>query len=277
MASSKEISMEKAKKASLEIEHNRIQTISATFEARAPRDDKDAQRKKRVYTYDESLQRLLDAGFERHPESVEVYNLFMRGIEGKLCPEERRLFDDLLSPLSSHTGLEQLCFFGEFVSLAMEMPEQDRLLVYRDPTGLVFRPESVDEHRNGKNVAYYTKGENFTCTETRRFRIKRRRPFGPLTPDEFSERFTQYVFGRPYSQFPKELREGPYQIRIFPGMGVCPMGFGTGPTKETGIFDLVPFYDRGSRGVRQNAGINIDIICPRQHGCSHIEYRRDYC
>ncbi|GEM_PF-2878734 len=253
------------------------------FEAEAAGEREHIQRRKKLYRFDESLKRLKEAGFERHPRPAEIYNLIMAAFERELTEYEERLYRDLLVP--NDTGKEN-CFGsdgygtihrGEFLSIAMELvyPKgtdmrtdyngKPVLVTYLDPEGLEFQRKAVEENRFGPGAPYYEKGVYFNCKETREFELKKRLRdlncgcgYGKVIyPQDAGDDFAEYVFGRPYQEFPKELREenGKHQVHILLGYGVCPMGFGT--SSEPGImankvlFDVAPYFRRASRGARQ--------------------------
>jgi len=211
------------------------------FEGDSPSVQHYGERRKTLHHFGESLTRLRERGFERHPRPAEVYGLIIDRLEGKLSPMQLQLYADIFVPFALRYGSEHHLYCGEFLSLAVDL-EADGIQTYLDPEGLTYH-----NHYGG----YYTKGPNFTCAESRRFRIVGKRDRGPLGLEEMENSFVEYICGRRYEELPIEMREGPNKIRIFTGLGVLPVSFGTGANKPTGIYDIVTFYDRGSRGVRE--------------------------
>lgn len=198
------------------------------------------ERRKVPCYFDESLKRLRERGFDRHPRPAEAYSLFIESLERKLSPEQEKLEKDMLTYFEGH---ELRLYRGEFLSLAIEQVD-GTLVTYLDPEGLVFQPDGYG--------GFYRKAADFHCAEMRRFPILRNtRADGLLPLDALGGGFTEYICGRPYESLPAEMREGFNRIRVCPGVGVLPVGFGTGHRKPDGIFDLVTYFDRGSRGVRK--------------------------
>ncbi len=198
------------------------------------------ERRKIPFYFDESLKRLREHGFDRHPRPIEAHSLFIDSLERKLSPEQKRLEKDMFTYFEDH----ELRFYrGEFLSLALEQVG-DTLVTYLDPEGLVFQPDGYG--------GFYRKATDFHCTEMRRFPILRDAASDrPISLDAIGEGFADYICGRPYERLPAEMRDGFNRIRICPGVGVLPVGFGTGRNKREGMFDLVTYFDRGSRGVRE--------------------------
>ena len=96
---------------------------------------------KKMYTFDESLERIKKAGYERHMRPSEFFSLFIASLvnkatlENKLNQEQKELLSDMNGS------------YGEWFSMALAR-KGDTLICYQDPINLKF---------DGKN--YFFEGE----------------------------------------------------------------------------------------------------------------------
>ena len=194
------------------------------FEPVAPREQNDSS-KARFY-FDESLERVKAAGYQRHARPQEEFGLIIDGLEGKLTGELPKLSADMLTS------------WGEWLSLAFER-KGDLLVCYLDPVGLVW---------NGNR---YEK-QNFSHAGETTFDIKGITSGQWVGLEKFRPDFAQFLYGRRFDQLPAEMREGNKKVHVYlPAEGVA------WPVTRGGFnnwYYVVGDYYRywASRGVRSS-------------------------
>lgn len=172
--------------------------------------------------YDESLTRVRNAGYKRHPSSQELYGLLFDSLEGKLTANEKLITEDM-----------QSCC-GEWLNVAFER-QGDELIAYVNPEGLEWKGDY--EHLQTKDFRY---------TERKEFDIGRKPSHEWLDLNLFSDDFVQFVCGRPYAQLPLKMRSGEKKTKVFL--------LKEGITAPVGLhrfsIDACYYQRRVSRGVR---------------------------
>lgn len=203
-----------------------------TFEPRSPKEEND----KKLYTFDQSLARIKQAGYFRHPFSREVFLFIADGLEGKLTDEQKEMYDDMLNS------------YGEWVSAAMER-QSDILAVYLNPNpdGLIWKPSQNQYAQN-----------NFHYTQKKEFRIPGKSSTTWINLEEFDDALINFLYGRSFARLPQKMREGGKRARLYlPSKGqigfigrVGPFSLGGGDFNDK-IFGSGTHIYRASRGVHQ--------------------------
>ncbi len=154
---------------------------------------------KALFSFDASLVRLKQAGFERHARPQEVFGLIVDGLEGKLAGGFKGVYDDML--LS----------YGEWLSLAVKR-EGDVLVAYVDPKNLVF-----DKGSNN----YIVCGGQVDCVGKETFSIKGKQSETWIDLKQFEDKFVKFMYSRSFNQLPEIMREGNLRARVYlPSEGV---------------------------------------------------------
>ena len=163
------------------------------FEVQASRNRSD----KILYAFDESLERLQSAGFERHPRPSEAFTLLADGIEGKLSGGLQKVSEDMLNN------------YGEWLSLAFER-NNDVLICYLDPKGLVWNTKSSEYVKDG-----------FKFAEKKEFNIAGKPSQQWIELAEFSDNLVRFLYGRSFKDLPQDMREGDKKAQLYlPSDGV---------------------------------------------------------
>ncbi|MBS3148085.1 hypothetical protein J4219_04325 [Candidatus Woesearchaeota archaeon] len=195
------------------------------FESRAYRAQN--EQTKDILTFDESLERLRAAGFERHARPQEAFGLIIDGLEGKLNGELSKVSADM------STG------HGEWLSLAFER-KGELLVCYLDPVGLVWTGIKYDK-------------QNFGYSGECSFDINGITSGQWVGLDKFRPYFVQFLCGRRFDQLPTEMREGNKKVHVYlPSDGVAwPVARGDYRFSVSGFGSRYGVYgDGASRGVR---------------------------
>ncbi len=176
---------------------------------------------KKSYTFDQSLERLQQAGFERHPRLQEVLSLLIANIENKLTPEQKAVVDDMLDS------------YGEWLSVAMER-HGDTITVYTDPEGLVW---------NGSSK--YVK-QDFKSSSKQDFSVSGIPSQIYVDLNRFGNDLVEFFYTRPFNDLPQQIQK--YTMLQLPPDGqIWPAGRDVFSDYGLDCFD----YDgRASRGVR---------------------------
>ena len=192
------------------------------FEHPVPYDQ--AGENKVLFIYNQSLERVKAAGFQRHPRPVEAFGLLAESLEGKLTGDLKEVADNMLQ---SH---------GEWLSLAVER-RGDVLIAQVDPEGLAWKKDE------------YVKTKKFACTEQREFDVTGKPSGSWIDLKEFNEDFVRFMYGRRFEDLPVAMREGDKRARVaLPSEGkVRPVG------RVVFYRFYVYYYDVASRGVRERA------------------------
>lgn len=176
---------------------------------------------KGLLTFEQSLERLKQAGFQRHARPQEAFDLMIDGLEGKLS-------DDLQI---INTDMRSSCC--EWLSLAFER-NGEVLTCYLDPVGLVWKGGKYEQ-------------QNFNHSGGFIFNIGGI-PYGQwISLDKFRPDFVQFLYRRPFDQLPVEMRKGINRAHVcLPIIGgdIYPVvrdGFGV---------DVYSYCVVASRGVR---------------------------
>jgi len=156
---------------------------------------------KLLFSFDESLRRLRDAGFTRHLRPGEYFSVLLN-------PKYSEVSKDMLR---GELGIPNRST-GEWLSAAM-LRRNNQLLVMLDPENIVY---------DNKNLTYVIHSDDkVKCLETYVFDVsglpsKRRLPLEDV--NKISPELIVLLFGRKFSQLPREVqREGGI---VFPEEGV---------------------------------------------------------
>ncbi len=181
---------------------------------------------KELFTYDKSDERIKTKNpTARHTRPQEVFSLIIDCLENRISDEKlKKVKEDMFKS------------YGEWLSCAFEK-QGDKLIVYLDPTGLVW------------NGSEYVKTENFACSAKKEFNIPEVKSQTWTSINKLPDDWVEYIYTRKFADLPKDVQEKaqtylPPSGKIWPvGRGVC--GYG------------VVGYGYGlgaSRGVVVNAG-----------------------
>ena len=164
---------------------------------------KAGEREKALLSYDQSLEQLRNKGYERHLRPAEAFTLLAEGLEGRLTPDLKKVYDNMLTS------------YGEWVSMAMER-KGDTLITYLDPKGLKWDGQK------------YVKTPEFNFQETKVFGIKGMKSQEYIDLNQWNPELVQYVYGRAFANFPSEMKERSYSAQLYlPAEGmVQPVGRG---------------------------------------------------
>ncbi len=132
--------------------------------------------------YNESLERLRKAGYERHARPQEAFGLLIDGLEGRLSNDTKGVYQDMI-------GSRQ-----EWLSFAFER-RGDVFIAYLDPEGITFA-----------NRSYFRDGINFKYAEKKEFIIHATtKTYWPLL--HVDDKFVEFVYGRHFQDLPEEIQK----------------------------------------------------------------------
>jgi len=193
------------------------------FEPRASR--KKNSDEKELLHFNDSLDRIKSAGYERHGRPSEVFSLIIDGLEGKLANTPlQNVYDDIFKS------------YGEFLSLAWER-KGDLLIAYLDPEDLVWNSDK-----------YVKKG--FKFAEKQEFDITGKNSQQWIDLNEFDVGFVEWHYARKFSELPKEMQKGSKRVQVYlPSEGnIWAVGRGSYSYR----FNINCYYvSRASRGARK--------------------------
>jgi len=178
---------------------------------------------KALLTFDKSLERLNNTGYERHSRPQEVFGLIIDGLEGKLKGTAlQAVYEDMFKS------------YGEWLSLAFER-QGDILIAHLDPEGLVWTGSA------------YAK-QNFKSSSEKQFGIHGKESDKWIPLKEFDDALVQHIYTRPFKELPKELQEGDRYARI-----ALPADRTVWPVGRVSVWYVIDVYiiNWASRGVRR--------------------------
>lgn len=168
------------------------------IEERAYRRDRETE--KVLLTYNQSLARLRQAGFERHLRPQEAFGLLIDSLEGKLSEQEQAITNDMQAN------------YGEFLSMAVER-KGNTLVLYLDPENLVYQ-----------DGVYAVQGQ-LHYAEMREFDIQGIPSSQYVDMSRLPTDCVEYIYTRPFSALPEKMREGTYKAQVFlSSTGIWPVG-----------------------------------------------------
>ncbi len=181
----------------------------------------EGQAEKKLFTFDKSLERLREAGYDRHPSPRESFSLLIDYLEGTLSQGLEAIANDMLAS------------YGEWFSMAAER-KKNILILSSDPTNLRWKKDK-----------YVLDGRVLQCTGQQEFQIGKRLSEKYIDLKDVPEDLVTFLYSKPFSQLPGEMRKGNNRAQIYlPPEGVIrPVG-----RSGFGWFG-VSFVDRASRGV----------------------------
>jgi len=188
---------------------------------------KEGKSEKASFSFDQSLAKLRERGYERHPRSVEMFSLLSDHLEERLGNGVQEVAVDMLEN------------YGEWVSLAWER-KGDVLIAYVDPVGLVW-----DEQRRE-----YVR-DNFDCAQTQEFDITGKQSRHGVDLKEFGREFVVAHYGVPFDELPVQMREGDRRAQAYltPEGIVWPVGRGNYNYWHYLLIDGSSCNFKASRGV----------------------------
>jgi hypothetical protein len=146
---------------------------------------------KEAFYFNDSLARLRDAGYQRHPSPSEAFGLIIDGLEGKLGPGEKTVADDMLES------------YGEWFSMAYER-KGDTLVAYLEPEGLVW----------DSGASSYVK-QGFKFSDKRKFGVAGKASRTLIELSEFDDDFVRFHYGRPFKDLPTVVQEGDQRAQVW--------------------------------------------------------------
>lgn len=161
---------------------------------------KEANNEKKIYSYNESLERLRKYGYERHLRPNEAFKIIIDAIE---------------HPESNYKGVykDMASSFGEWLSLAIEK-EKDFLICYLDPEFIKLE----DNNYNATNISF---------TDKIKFYIGDGIPSSDwVSLREFPKDFTTFLLSKTFLDLPDKMKVGENEIRVYlPENGIWPMAY----------------------------------------------------
>jgi len=161
---------------------NIIEASYKDIEFEQPAYRKQGEGEDNILSFNDSLTRLKNAGFERHARPQEVFGLLIDGLEGRLNGNLAEVEKDVLTSL------------GGWMSMAFER-KGDILIAHLDPEGLVW-----DGNR-------YVK-QNFKNNGQQEFSVKGKVSNKGIPLNEFNEDLVRFLYARPFTDLPKEMQTG---------------------------------------------------------------------
>lgn len=165
---------------------------------------------KALLVFDASQEKLVKAGYERHPFSAEAFSLIIAHLEGKLSPKLDKMAEDML------TG-----GFGEFFCQAIETAQVSGRIIARIYETVTALP------RNAANDGYDVSGMRMETFITKRFDVT------DLKPGKYNyykdiyvkhNDLIKYLTSRIYENLPDKIKKTGEIGLPRPGR-VWPMGF----------------------------------------------------
>ncbi len=161
---------------------------------------KETNNEKKIYSYNESLERLRKYGYERHLRPNEAFKIIIDALEH---PESnyKEIYKDMMSS------------FGEWLSLAIER-DKDFLICYLDPEGIIFE----DNNYNTTNISFADKikiyiGDGIQSNDW-------------VSLKEFPKDFTSFLLSKTFFDLPDKMKIGENEIRIYlPENGIWPVAY----------------------------------------------------
>jgi len=151
---------------------------------------------KQLFTYDQSLARLREAGYERHLRPAEAFGLLVGSFEMTLNGLTRTVAEDMLSS------------YGEWLSLAMERKGYT-LVCHFDPQGLEW------------NGSTYVKTADWKSTEQREFSIAGKPSQKWIDLNQFDDNLVVALYGNSWKDLPQEMKTGYRRAQMYlPSEGV---------------------------------------------------------
>ncbi len=198
---------------------------------------KKEETEKKLFTYDKSLEHLIQRGCERHPYPAEVFSLLIDHFEGELPSDLEAIAQDMLK------------YCGEWFNMAAER-EKDVLILSNDPKNLRW---------GTKYDRYFVDGETIQCTGQREFRIDRmgnlpRREWYVAYLKDVPEDLVTFLYSKPFDQLPEAMQvvgNRWTQLYLPPEDVIIPVGRG-----GFGWSDVYFGGSRASRGVRRASEAN---------------------
>jgi len=195
---------------------------------------KDTDGTKTLIRYDQSLARLQNAGYERHPSPQETFRNIINGLENKLSPTEKALYDDMISS------------YGEWLNIAIEITEEKQGLIKKitgSPKRTLTTYENPQLHWNNNHydINGHTNKKEYDITDVALQTW--------VDLDKLPEQLIIDLYGRTHQQLPQEMRTGNNRAQLYLPTPGTPWPAGRG---DVGRFGIGAGGSHGaSRGVRK--------------------------
>ncbi len=155
---------------------------------------------KELFHYEKSLERLKQAGYERHLRPAEAFGLIIDSLEGKLSGQPAVVAQNMLES------------YGEWMSMAVKI-ENRVIHLYRDPVGLVWNGSdyavngtlaSTEERTFPLAKTVPTKGR-FKKTKALALKAEEYNPLSEIS--KIAPDFIEYLWSKPYAQLPSDIQK----------------------------------------------------------------------
>ncbi len=143
----------------------------------------EAKPKERLFTYNESLERLHKEGYERHARHQEAFGLLIDGLEGRLNKDNYYVYESIGKG-------------WEWISLALERKD-DKIIAYVDPEGLILDDEG-----------YRKDGHKFKYSTRNAFRIECDTKMSYLLLSTMEDSFVEFLYTKRLIDLPNKLQSG---------------------------------------------------------------------
>ena len=187
------------------------------FEALAYRKPKETN--KELFTFDKSCERLVLAGFKRHPLPAEVFSLIIDVLEGKVSASLLSVKEDFFKN------------YGEWFDLVFK-PKNGVLHCYEQPRNVVCIPNDYDCSK-----MIFDQEKKFPLNG---LPLKTYIPIKDVAKK--SHQIVTYIWSRPFEKLPSEIQNN---ANLWIPDSARPVG-----RDDYGIFNVSGNYYWASRGVR---------------------------
>jgi len=161
---------------------------------------RESNNEKKVYFYNESLERLRKYGYERHLRPNEAFNIIIDALE-----HQESNYKEICKDMMSSSG--------EWLSIAIER-DKDFLICYLDPEFIILE----DNNYNTTNISSADKikfyiGDGIQSNDW-------------VSLKEFPKDFTAFLLSKSFFDLPDKMKIGENEIRIYlPENGIWPMAY----------------------------------------------------
>ena len=212
------------------------------WEPKAPRNEYTGR--KEEYWYSNSVRRLKEAGYARHPRPAEVISLIADYLQGRLTKYTAltAIAEDILDGEGEWLSMAwQPGTLNGALSVSTKAKEV-LLSCYLDPENLLFRDVPT---------GYIVDGTDLNFSQWIPFAIDREYPKTWVHLSLFDEKFVEFLYGRKFEDLPEEMQSGFKEVSILVPDKDTPQPVGLGPGQS--IRELTVSYHGpklASRGVR---------------------------
>mgnify|MGYP001573671418 CR=1 FL=1 len=195
------------------------------IEQKSPRKGND----KELFTYDKSLESIIQRKYERHLRPSEAFKLIIDSLENSNS-QYQQIKEDMFSSLH-----------GEWLSLAMLRKDKETLICYLDPENLV-----LDNNKTN----YIIQGSSLKHSGEKTFNIKVIESQNCADLNKLPKDLVEFLYSRKYEDLPQVMKKGNIRAQLLlPQEGIIrPVG------REGRYYNFdisVDSNDRAGRGVRE--------------------------